>query len=57
MSPRIPAGLITLVATTTITVPRVVIIYIAAIITSVAIVLGLTFVYNVLAVLIITFFS
>jgi len=48
-------GLITLIAITAIAVPSVIIIYIAAIIASIIIVLGLAFIYITLA--IITFFS
>ena len=51
--PRIPAGLITLIAIATIAVPSIIIIRITAIIAPVAIVLSLTFIYIVPAVLII----
>ena len=52
MSPYITVGL-TAVATITVTVPSVIINYITAIITSVAVVLGFAFIYNILTVFIV----
>jgi hypothetical protein len=54
LSPYTPIGLITLIVITAVTVFNVIIICISAAVTFVITVLGLAFVYNILAVFIIT---